>query len=719
MEDEKKQVSRGRLVLFILITLVISFLVGYGGLAILIPDTPAWKPEDLGNSLNTEIMDNKGVLVAVLHGLENREPLPETVPAYAKQAFVAVEDERFYSHNGVDVEGILRAMVANFRQGRIAEGGSTITQQLVKNSILSTEKTYERKIKEALVARQIETKYSKGQILDMYLTSIYFGNGAYGLESAARTYFGKSSSQLTVAEAALLAGLVKSPARYSPSRHADQARVRMETVLTLMKKNNIITEDQYQQALTEGYTLKAGGQSELYNHSNFVDYVVEEASKRLGVEESKIYEGGLHIYSTLDDHVQESAEKVWFDAANFPAPASDGLKVEAAIAVLDYHTGEIKALVGGRDEGPAKRGFNRATDGKRQPGSTFKPIAAYGPALEEKYPPYMVLKDEPVEYGSYSPKNYGGGYRGDMRMSTAIKYSVNVWAVKLLDLIGVEKGYQFASKLGFNLVPQDKGLAMALGGLTNGVAPLQMANGYGAFANQGMLVNAHVISKITDSTGQVLYQANITPKQVMKPQTAYVMTDLLQDVVKGGTGTKARLHRPVAGKTGTTQLPTTKEFKGTNGNKDAWFVGYTPELVAAVWLGYDRTDKEHYLKGVVGGSFPAMLWRKVMEQALEGVPEKPFPKYKGKLEYRHDVRTKLEVPPKAPEVKGPINTQETVQENGGTAETGKVGPGVEGQGEAVPKGQPIEAPTKEPTGDSLGPPTGQPTEEHSGEPSGQ
>lgn len=669
----------------VLLTGLLALFLGYLSVGLIINSTPAWKAEDLKANLNTIIYDREGQTIAVLHGPEDRLPLDGDVPRVVKDAFVAVEDVRFYRHKGVDLEGIFRAMITNLREGRIAEGGSTITQQLVKNSLLTPEKTYERKIKEMLLAIDLEKKYSKEEILDMYLTRIYFGEGAYGLEAAARTYFNKPAKDLSIAEAALLAGLLRGPTKYSPFLHPEAARERMETVISLMEENQFITPAMAEQAKSEGYSLVQTKTKQDYQFPYFVDYVIAEAGKRLGISEKEIYGGGLRIYTSLDRKTQQAAESVWADARNFPAPARDGKPVQGAVALLDYHTGEIKGLVGGRGY-DARRGFSRATDSRRQPGSTFKPLAVYGPALEEQYPPYMVLNDAPVSFGKYVPKNYGGGFKGNITMSTAIKFSVNIWAVKMLDLLGVEKGWEFAKKLGFDLTESDKVLPLALGGLTKGVSPLQMASGYGAFANSGVLEEPHAITQVTDSTGRVWFNGQVQSSRVMKLQTAAVMTELLTGVVQGGTGTRARMNRPVAGKTGTTQLPDTKEFAGIGGNKDAWFVGYTPQIVGAVWIGFDRPDREHYLQGVVGGSYPAMLWKKVMEKALAGIPPGKFSEFKGRREYRHDIRTWGSL---TPEEQG-LQNGKTAPLAPGAADSSQSGaPGTEG--EAGTTGQPGEA----------------------------
>jgi len=600
---------------------------------------PKWDSNRLETDRNTFIFDKNGGLLAVLHADKNRVPIPlERIPQHLIEAVVATEDVRFYEHRGIDFQGIGRAVLANFKQKKAVEGASTITQQLVKNSFLTPEKTMERKIKEALLAIELEKKYSKKEILAMYLNRVYFGHGAYGVQAAAQTYFGKNVQDLTLAESALLAGLLRNPGNYSPYLDPESALGRMETVLNLMVQAGFITDEEALEASKANFHLAGLNNRQYYRHPFFVDHVIEYAKDKMGVSEDELYRGGLKIYTTLDPKIQQGAEKVFANPRNFPAGPKDR-PVQGAVAVLDYRTGEIKALVGGRQH-ITRRGFNRATQLRRQPGSTFKPIAVYGPALEKNYPPTTVLTDSPVTFGKYSPKNAGGGYKGPIMMKDALRWSVNVYAVKLLDKIGIDAGFDFARKLGFPLVEGDRVLPLALGGITTGVSPLQMAGGYGAFANQGVLVEPSPIQKITDYQGNVLLRNNYSAKRVMRAQTAYLMTNLLQGVVQGGTGTKARLNRPVAGKTGTTQLPETREFRGLRGNKDAWFVGYTPELVAAVWLGYDITDRKHYLT-IYGGSFPAMIWREVMKSALNGVPVRKFPVYQGKLKFRRDVQTKL------------------------------------------------------------------------------
>ncbi|MHB8172616.1 MAG: transglycosylase domain-containing protein [Thermincolia bacterium] len=642
--------SPGRKTLLLIAVLFIIIVLLFGlvqlGLASVQANIPAWSKSQLETDRNAFIFDNRGGLLAVLHGEKNRVPVPfERMPEHLLEAVIATEDIRFYDHSGVDFKAIGRAVVANLEHKRMVEGASTITQQLVKNSFLSPEKTMERKVKEALLAIQLEKNYSKDEILAMYLNRSYFGHGAYGVQAAAQTYFAKDVQYLTLAESTLLAGLLRNPANYSPYLNPESAQGRMTTVLNLMVEAGLITVDEATEARQQGYFLAGLRNREFYRHPFFVDYVIQYAREKLGLSEEQLYRGGLKIYTTMDPKAQQGAEKVFANPRNFP-PSPPDQQVQGAVVVLDYRTGQVKALVGGRSY-VAKRGYNRATQLKRQPGSTFKPIAVYGPALEQNYPPTTVLMDSPVNFGKYSPKNAGGGFRGPMMMRDALRWSVNVYAVKLFDKVGIQAGFEFARKLGFPLEERDKVLALSLGGITTGVSPLEMARSYGAFANQGLLVEPNPIAKITDYEGNELFISRINSQRVMNQQTAFLMTGMLQGVVQGGTGTRARLNRPVAGKTGTTQLPDIREFRGVGGNKDAWFVGYTPELVAAVWLGYDVTDRRHRLD-IYGGSYPALIWREVMRAALEGIPVGEFPAYQGKLKFRRDVVTSLPKPQPVP-----------------------------------------------------------------------
>ncbi len=591
---------------------------------------PAWNKQSFqAKPSATLLYDCRGQVITELHGKINRIPVKlEQLPQVMQDAIVSTEDERFYDHRGIDYWGLGRALLNDF-QGRSQEGASTITQQLVKNVLLSPEKSLSRKIREAILARQVETAFSKREILETYLNLIYFGEGAYGVEAASQTYFGKPCSELTLPEAALLAGLPKNPSRYSPFADAREARERRNTVLQVMCRNGYISQRELQAGQGAPLPEKRNARQDSYPYPYFLDHVIDELINKYGFSQEQVYDGGLRVYTTLDPQVQQALEEVYNDPANFP-PSSGTRLPESAMVILQQSSGEVKGLVGGRSH-VVRRGYNRATMLKRQPGSTFKPLVVYAPAIELGYGPATVLDDKVEVYGkdsyAYAPENMGSFTRGRISMRTALNNSVNTYAVKLLKMIGVNQGYDFGKRLGLlSLNSQDKVLGLALGGTTQGLSPLELASAYAPLANRGIKVQTHSITRVLDSQAKVLAEEKPVGRPVMKTETADMITDLLKSAVDRGTGKQARLQgRPVAGKTGTTELPGLPEFSRIKqGNKDAWFAGYTPELVGVVWLGYDITDANHYLKKVYGGSYPAEIWNKVFSRVLAGSPPVKF-----------------------------------------------------------------------------------------------
>lgn len=605
------------------IVIVIFFaLVGIGAATGVImygmKDMPAWNPTALEPNMPSYIYDKDGKIITKMF-VENRDPIEfNQIPDVVTSAFLSIEDTRFYSHNGLDLRRIIGALIADIRSGKKVQGASTITQQLVKRAFLSPEKTFKRKIQEAILAIQLERKYTKDDILEMYLNQIYFGEGAYGIESAAQVYFGKDANSLNLEEAALLAALPKAPNSYNPHKDMTAAIKRRNIVLSSMTEAGYITQEQAKAASAKPILLKGSKANiERYQFPYFVDYITELLVNKYG--ETKVYKGGLNVYTTLDPKIQTLAEAAMSNPKNFPKSKKDDkgvLQPQAAVVVIDPHTGFIKAIVGGRDH-QQKRQFNRATDAVRQPGSTFKPVAVYGPALEKGKAPTDVVKDEPTKYGSWQVRNYDGKYRGFITYRTATMYSVNVAAVKVMNELGVNKCIEFAKRLGItSLVQKDENLSTALGGLTTGVKPLELAGAYGAFDNDGVYVQPTAITKIEDRDHNIIEE--VRPKKViaMKKTTAYLMTSMLESVVTSGTGSSASLgKRPVAGKTGT-----------TSDDKDAWFAGYTPELVCVVWMGHDSPKP---MSKVYGGSFPAKIWKYIMGNTLSNVPVKAFPKPPG------------------------------------------------------------------------------------------
>lgn len=582
---------------------------------------PVLDEDKLLQPATTIIYDYQGTVAAQLQGPQHRIPVSlEKLPTFVSQSVLAVEDARFYTHQGFDLRSILRAALVNYRSGKVVEGASTITQQLVKNSYLTSERTWQRKFTEIHMAYHLEKKIGKNRILETYLNSVYFGNGAYGIEAAAKVYFGKSAKHLTIGESALLAGLIRSPSSTDPFRQPQNARERRNIVLSQMETLGWLPNELSARLKEEPLRLNSNALS-LYNypHPYFLDHVIEEAVKVHGLTERQLFNGGLHIYTSLNREIQSSAERLFEDSSLFP-DSPDQIQVEAALAAIDPRSGHIQALVGGRDY-KARRGFNRATMAKRSPGSALKPLAVYAPALESGWSKHVLLPDKEININGYSPKNYDGYYRGNVSMGQALAWSLNVPAVWLLNQIGVDKTVNTFRKLGLPLHSEDRYLSLALGGMTNGLSPLELSQGYAALANGGYKVQPLSIIQIYDSDEQPLLKP-INKDRVFSFETCKTITAYLQGVVEFGTGKEAKLDWPIAGKTGTTELPPLPEFRDVQGNKDAWFVGYSPELVTTVWMGYDLSDSGHYLSRVYGGSFPAQMFRLFMESVLPFVEKR-------------------------------------------------------------------------------------------------
>lgn len=626
-KKKKLNYLRFAIVLFVFLALVAGGSVA-GLIMASLKDMPAWDPKALEPNLPSYIYDKDDKLITSIF-VENRVPIEiDEIPEHVRKAFLAIEDVRFYEHSGLDIKRIIGAAVADVKAGYKAQGASTITQQLAKIAFLKPEKSFKRKIQEASIAVQLERKYTKNQLFEMYLNRIYFGEGAYGIQSAAQVYFGKDVKSLNLQEAALLAGLPKAPNNYSPFKNPEAALKRRNLVLEQMAENNFASAADVAAAKQTQMDLNGTKARNIdkYPHAYFVDFVTDKLLAKYG--EHKVYKGGLKVYTTLDPAVQNIAEAALANKKNFPKTKFDKNGIaqpQAAVVVLDPHTGHIKALVGGRDH-KQKLQFNRATDAMRQPGSAFKPVVAYGPAVENGDSPASAVDDLPLKVGSKSFKNYDGQYHGVVTYRTAVTHSYNIPAVNVLKETGITKSVNFAKKLGITTFVSskddakrnDENLSIALGGLTKGVKPLELAGAYGAFANKGIYVEPVVITKVTDRNDVLMDENDFKPKKkvAMKETTAFLITDMLKSVVSRGTGTRAALgKRPVAGKTGT-----------TSDYKDAWFAGYTPELVTVVWMGHDDPTpmRESNGKGVTGGSFPAKIWKEVMSNALKDAPVKDF-----------------------------------------------------------------------------------------------
>ena len=505
------------------------------------------------------------------------------------------------------------------------EGASTITQQLAKNVFLSAEKTFFRKATEASIAVALENQMSKQEILTMYLNRIYFGKGIHGVKGAAEFYFDTELQDLELWQAATLAAMPKAPNRYNPIRHPDDSMKRRAVVLKLMYDQGYITEPQMNEAKAVVYGAPEGREdSQPDAYPAFVDYVIDEAIEVTKLSEEELLIGGFHIYTTLNPTAQKALEAAFNDDSNFEE-SKDEQKAQGAMIIMDHRDGTIQALSGGRDY--VKKGLNRVLV-NRQPGSVFKPILSFGPALETGMYPWTVLDIDQKCFSNYCPTDRWGPV--PVTMKQAMKDSRNLAAVWLLNEVGIKAAFKYAEKLGFELEPEDRNLTAALGGLTKGVTPMQMATAYSVFANDGKSVDPHSILKIEGKNFSYTYKAPPS-KQLISQENANHMTDILQSVVeKGGTGTRAAFGRPLAGKTGTTQhgIP---GYKGS-GNRDAWFVGYTPEWTAAVWMGYDKTDVDHMLTR--GSRQAAEMFAKVMKSAMTNVPSASFKKRKEVVEIK-------------------------------------------------------------------------------------
>lgn len=648
----------------------------------------------------------------------------QDIPPHVVKAFLAAEDARFYEHPGIDIWSVFRATLVNIKAGTIVQGGSTITQQVVKSLLLSPERTWQRKIKEAILAYKIDKFLSKDEILELYLNQVYFGAGAYGVEAAARTFFGKHVQELTVAESALIAGLPKAPSKFNPYENFDEARRRQLFVIQRMEEEHFISRKEAEAARQQPIELKGQKGKSLREMNHFIEEVRRRLVDRYG--EKIFYEEGLQVYTTYDARAQILAERALqkglseyekrhgFRGATrtIPKPqwksfikelkerqqnisegqileglvlASDdarkaflvsigpkefplerngwewtgkgystmktllqpgsvikvsirktpvrvasskksqeepkmvetlileqSMEVEGAIVVADLKTGDILAMVGGRDFRASQ--FNRATQARRQPGSAFKPIV-YAAAVDQGFTELTTVVDSPVVFKGASgrlwkPGNYDGSYMGPMTLRKALALSRNVVAVKLANAVGIDEVVETARKLGIES-PLTPTLALSLG--ASGLPLIELTQAYSVFANNGVLVPFRLVTKVLDRNGNVIDDFPVVQKTVISPDTAYIITDMLTAVVQEGTGKAAKaLGRPVAGKTGTSN-----EFR------DAWFIGYTPDYITGVWVGYDDNTRS-LGQGEAGGKVACPIWTDFMKEWLVDKPVKPF-----------------------------------------------------------------------------------------------
>ena len=636
-------------------------------------DLPRLRRSDLAYrpAESSRIFASDGTVLTNLHGVEDRTVIErlKRIPLHLRRAVVAIEDERFFDHDGVDIKAILRAAIANLRSGKIEEGGSTITQQYVKNVIISpgdiAERTFDRKIQEAALARQLEARLSKKEILRRYLNSVYFGNGAYGVQAAAKAYFGVDAAQLTLRQSALLAALVRSPETYSPFSHPRAAKARRNLVLNKMVELGWARPGQVQKAMSKGLGLHAADDRSHYPAPYFVDYVqrlitfdprFEGIAKTWRKRQQALFTGGLRIYTTVDLEEQKAAERA---VASVLTQKRDPY---ASLVSIEPKTGEIKAMVGGRDyfsrkkknrfaklnlaiqaephlgrvqDCGARRLEHRAPGCGRQAGSAFKPFALaaaleHGSSLSRTYDaPACMTFPNADNGGPWRPCNYEQAPYGSMSLLDATVFSVNVVYAQVGLEVGPENVVDTAADMGIrtklSAVP-----SAVLG--TNTVNPLGMAAAYGTLATNGTYHPPVAITKITDRSGKVLYRDKSKPKEVLNSASAYIATSALTQVIQRGTGSAyGQIGRPAAGKTGTAQ-----------DYHDAWFVGYTPDRVASVWVGYPsgpiamlpacpalrNAEGEEICRPtriqVSGGTWPTLIWSNFMQRALARVPASSF-----------------------------------------------------------------------------------------------
>jgi len=554
------------------------------------------------------VYDINGTLLDSVHDEANREVVDlNKISPNIKRAVLAIEDSYYYSHSGINPSGIARAFLANVSAGTTVQGGSTVTMQLVKNLFLSPERTISRKLVEVVLAMRIEQIFEKDEIFELYLNQVYWGHNTYGVETAAQSYFNKSAKDLTLAESAMMAGLIQAPESFSPFLDYEEAKLRQAIVLKRMRDLNWITAEEQEAAKKQPIRL---GEVTSFRSSQ-APYVTEAVMKELTDQfgEESMAKGGMRIQTTIDLEMQKTAEDVvsdsyyrYFGGGNFAD--------QIALVAIDPRTHFVKALVGGVDHESSQ--FNRAVQSRRQPGSAFKPFVYYAAFASGKYTPNSAINDSAVTYpdgfGYYSPKNYDDTFMGSIPLRKALETSRNIPAVKLGQAVGINRVVEIARTLGIKS-PMDPVISLPLGAVD--LTPLELAGAYATFANYGWHSDSTLIMQVTDSNGNTVLDNTPKPQLVLDPWASAALTDVLQGVIKQGTATNAQIGRPAAGKTGT-----------TDSQRDVWFVGYVPQLATAVWVGND--DYRPLGKGATGGGYAAPVWRNFMVEALRNEPVEQF-----------------------------------------------------------------------------------------------
>lgn len=587
---------------------------------------PANMDEALIPDAASQFYDCKGNVIYTTLSVERRIPITiDQIPKHVQQAFISIEDNRFYEHGGIDIRGTSRAIVSTL-SGREVQGGSTITQQLAKNAFLTQERTITRKIKEAFLSYALESKYTKEEILCLYLNRIYFGNGAYGLEAASHYYFNKPTNDLSLAQAAALAAIPKSPNYFNPFTEFLEkdskgepikpaklaSKARQELVLDQMVKYGYINKEQCDTAKKADLQLATEHEKVDVNpNSYFYEMIIQQVIEELGAD--ALYKDGLKIHTTIDMDMQRAAVATLRHLNNYASyKDSKGLtQPQVALVAVEPKTGQIKAILGGRGQDKFNRGYLSA----RQPGSSFKPFV-YATAMANGFTPASIIEDKEEDFGGgWKPHNSDMKEHGKVSIRTALVKSLNVPTVKVARAVGVEKVIRTAENMGITTLVDngrynDTNLAMSLGGLTKGVNPMEMAAAYAVFANNGIYTKPYSITKIVDRKGKVLYEHKTTKREAISPKDAFLVTNMLQDVLVWGTGGGGGIGRPAAGKTGT-----------TDNYIDAWFVGYTPNLSTAVWVG---DDNNKFIQRMYGSAAPLDIWQDFMIAAHRSIPVSDF-----------------------------------------------------------------------------------------------
>lgn len=622
-------------------------------------------------SQTSQVYDREGKLLSTLKGEKDVYYLEiDSIPYYVKTAFIVTEDKKFYSHNGIDFKGILRAAKAIITDKKISQGGSTITQQLSRNVFLSYEKTWERKVEEMFIARELEKIYDKSQILEFYINNIYFSNGYYGIQAASKGYFNQDVKKLSLSQIAFLCAIPNNPTKYDPVVHMENTLERRDRVLKAMKDDGKISEEEYQKALAETITLnrpvtEKNNYAETYIYYAATlklmeakgfefQYTFENTEEKKEYDEAynalyqecqkSLYTAGYKIYTSMDMELQAKLQaSVDENLAEFTEVNEEGVYTfQGAAVCVENQTGRVVAIVGGREQNLPGYTLNRAYQSFRQPGSAIKPLIVYTPILEQgTYKPSSIVVDEKTEEG---PKNSNDSYEGEITLRRAVTASKNTVAWNLFQELTPKVGLSYIEKMNFaKIKKEDYVLSSALGGFTTGVSPVEMASAYGALANDGRYRKPTCIVKIVDANGTVIVKDEQEEVPVYKENAARMMTNMLQDVLTEGTGKGLGVEGvALAGKTGT-----------TNDNKDGWFVGYSPYYTTSVWVGYDLPKK---LKGLSGASYPGKIWQSYMAKAHEGLSYREFIGY---VDYEEENGSETVTPEAIEPVTEPTSKAET------------------------------------------------------------